>query len=308
VAHYLIHAYDNPALAPQGVKAARTYSKIAPDLPHALHMPSHIFTRLGLWEDSIASNIAAASAARKHNNKGDEFHALDYLVYAYLQAGRTGEAEKIRDSLPPPGDAKPSASFIINYARAAIRARCALEQQHWTEAANLAPDPGVQPQVAAILHWAAALGAAHTENLPAARQHVEEVRRLADDLRKAGEEYWADQVTIQAQEAAAWVAIVEHRTSDAVRMLELAADHEDEAEKHAVTPGAIRPARELLGDLFMELRQPKEALTAYKKVLVAAPGRRNALEGAVEATRLAAMSSEIIEIRGFQVPSPQGGK
>src|SRR6266851_10317853 len=172
VAHYLIHAYDNRALAPQGVEAARAYSKIAPDVPHALHMPSHIFTRLGLWGDSIASNVASAAAARKHDDQGEEFHALDYLVYAYLQAGRNGEAEKIRDSLPALSDTRPSAWFKINYARAAIRARCALEQQHWTEAANLAPDPGVQPQVAAISLWAAALGAARTENLQAARQHV----------------------------------------------------------------------------------------------------------------------------------------
>ena len=308
VAHYLIHAYDNRVLAPQGVAAARAYSKIAPDLPHALHMPSHIFTRLGLWEDSIASNIASSAAARKHDDQGEEFHALDYLVYAYLQAGRNGEAEKIRDSLPNPSEAKSSASFKINYARAAIRARCALEQQHWTEAANLEPDAGVQPQVAAISYWAAALGAAHTENLQAARQHVEQARQLADDLRKTGEEYWADQVTIQAQEAAAWLAFVEHRNSDAVRMLELAANHEDDAEKHAVTPGTILPARELLGDLLMELRQPKAALTEYKNVLAAAPGRRNAVKGAAEAERLAAMSSKTKEIDGVHLPSSQRGK
>jgi hypothetical protein len=271
-------------------------------------MPSHIFTRLGLWEDSIASNIAATAAARKHDDQGEEFHALDYLVYAYLQAGRTGEAEKIRDSLPIPSEATSSASFKINYARAAIRARCALEQQHWTEAANLAPDAGVQPQVAAISLWAAALGAAHTENLQAARQDVEQARRLADDLRKTGEEYWADQVTIQAQEAAAWLAFAEHRISDAVRMLELAANHEDDAEKHAVTPGTILPARELLGDLLMELRQPKAALTEYKKVLAAAPGRRNAAKRATEAERLAAMSGKIKEIDGGHLPSSQRGK
>jgi tetratricopeptide (TPR) repeat protein len=293
VAHYLIHAYDNRVLAPQGVVAARAYSKIAPDLPHALHMPSHIFTRLGLWEDSIASNLASAAAARNHNDQGEEFHALDYLVYAYLQAGRNAEAEKIRDNLPIPVEAKSSASFKINYARAAIRARCALEQQHWTEAAKLEPDPGVQPQVAAISYWAAALGAAHSEDLQAARQRVEQIRRLEDDLRKKGDEYWANQVTIQAQEAAAWLAFEEHRISDAVRMLELAADHEDEAEKHSVTPGAIRPARELLGDLLMELHQPKEALAAYQKVLVAAPGRRNAAKGVDEAARLVTMSSKI---------------
>jgi len=299
VAHYLIHAYDNRALAPRGVAAARAYSKIAPDLPHALHMPSHILTRLGLWEDSIASNIASAEAARKHNDQGEELHALDYLVYAYLQVGQNGEAEKIRDGLPTASKVEPSSSFKVDFARAAIRARCALEQQHWTEAANLAPDPGVQPQVAAISHWAATLGAAHTENLQAARQHIEQLRLLEGDLRRTGEEYWADQVTIQTQEAAAWLAIAEHRTSDAVRMLELAADHEDDAEKHAVTPGAIRPARELLGDLFLELRQPKEALTAYQKALVAAPGRRNAMKGAAEAARLASISSKINGIGGI---------
>src|SRR5216684_1060957 len=179
VAHYLIHAHDNPALAPQGVAAARAYSKIAPGLPHALHMPSHIFTRLGLWEDSIASNIAAVAAAQKHSDQGEEFHALDYLAYAYLQVGRNAEAEKIKESLPAPSNVKPSFAFKINYARAAIRARCALEQQHWTEAENLAPDAEVQPQVAAISHWAAALGAAHTGNLQAARQHTEQVRRLS---------------------------------------------------------------------------------------------------------------------------------
>src|SRR5712691_4453055 len=178
VAHYLIHAFDNPVLAPQGVGAARAYSKIAPGLPHALHMPSHIYTRLGLWEESISSNLAAVAAARKHGDQGEEFHALDYLVYAYLQLGRNDEAEKIRDHLPTVGNVMSSSLFKINYARAAIRARCALEQQHWTEAENLAPDAEVQPQVAAISHWAAALGAAHTGNLQAARQHTEQVRRL----------------------------------------------------------------------------------------------------------------------------------
>jgi tetratricopeptide (TPR) repeat protein len=293
VAHYLIHAYDNPVLAPQGVAAARAYSKIAPDLPHALHMPSHIFTRLGLWEDSISSNLAAAAAARRHGDPGEEFHALDYLTYAYLQLGRNDEAEKIRDHLPAAGDAKPSSAFKINFAKAAIRARCALEQQHWTEAENLVAEPGVQPQVAAISHWAAALGAAHTGNLPAARQHTEQVRRLSVELKEKGETYWAQQVAIQGEEAGAWVAFAENRTYDALRLLRMAADHEDAAEKHSVTPGAVRPARELLGDLLMEMHEPKEALRAYRQVLTVAPGRRNALRGAAEAEREAAKSSRL---------------
>jgi tetratricopeptide (TPR) repeat protein len=291
-AHYLIHAYDNPVLARQGVEAARAYSKIAPELPHALHMPSHIFTRLGLWEDSAASNITAAATARKHGDQGEEFHALDYLVYAYLQLGRNDEAEKIRDNLPPLGNVSPSSLFKINYARAAIRARCVLEQGHWMEAENLTPEPEVQPQVAAISHWAAALGAVHIGNLQAAKAHTEQVRRLSGELKEKGDNYWAEQVAIQSEEAAGWVAFAEHRTYDGLRLLRMAADHEDAAEKHAVTPGAIRPARELLGDLLMEMHRPKEAVAAYRQVLTAAPGRRNALKGASEAARLAAMSSK----------------
>jgi len=293
VPHYLIHAYDNPVLAPQGVAAARAYSKIAPDLPHALHMPSHIFTRLGLWEDSISSNLAAAAAARKHGDQGEEFHALDYLVYAYLQLGRNDEAERIRDHLPTTGKVKPSSAFKINFARAAMRARCALEQQHWAEAENLVADGDVQPQVAAISHWAAALGATHTGNLQAARQHAEQVRRLSVELREKGEGYWAEQAAIQGEEAEGWVAFAEHRTDDAVRLLRMAAEHEDAAEKHPVTPGAVRPGRELLGDLLMETHQPKEALAAYRRVLAIAPGRRNALKGAAEAERLIGMSNKL---------------
>ena len=293
VAHYLIHAYDNPVLAQQGVGAARAYSKIAPDLPHALHMPSHIYTRLGLWEDSISSNIASAAAARKHRDQGEEFHALDYLVYAYLQLGRNAEADKIKDTLPTLGNVNASSLFKIRYAKAAIRARCALEQQHWTEAENLAPDPDVEPQVAAISHWAAALGAVHTGNLQAAKQHAEQVRRLSGELGGKGDVYWAEQVAIQGNEAGGWVAFAEHRTYDAFRLLRMATDHEDAAEKHAVTPGATRPARELLGDLLMEMNRPKEALTAYRQVLIVAPGRRNALKGAAEAARTSEMSGKL---------------
>jgi tetratricopeptide (TPR) repeat protein len=298
VAHYLIHAYDNPELAPQGLAAARAYSKIAPDVPHALHMPSHIFTRLGLWEDSISSNLAAAAAARQHGDAGEEFHALDYLVYAYLQLGKNDEAEKIRDHLPAARDAKGSSAFKINFAKAAIRARCALEQQKWAEAETLVAEPGVQPQVAAISHWAAALGAAHTGNLAAARQHAEQVRRLSVELKEKGEAYWAQQAAIQGEEAGGWVAFAEHRTYDALRLLRMAADHEDAAEKHSVTPGAVRPARELLGDLLMEMHEPKEALRAYRQVLTVAPGRRNALQGAAEAERAAGMSGKANQIDG----------
>jgi tetratricopeptide (TPR) repeat protein len=306
-AHYLIHAYDNPVLAPQGVAAARSYSKIAPDMPHALHMPSHIFTRLGLWDDSVASNLAAAAAARQQGDPGEEFHALDYLVYAYLQLGRNDEAEKIRDNLPAVGDAQTSSAFKIDFARAAIRARCALEQQRWVDAENLSADPGVQPQVAAISHWAAALGAAHAGNLPAARQHAEQVRRLSAELKEKGEDYWAQQVAIQGEEAGAWVAFAENRTHDAVRLLRIAADHEDAAEKHPVTPGAVRPARELLGDLLMAMHEPKEALRAYQQVLALAPGRRNALKGAAEAGRAAGMSSKMNQIPRTPVAGPATG-
>src|SRR2546430_16566369 len=213
-------------------------------------MPSHIYTRLGLWEESISSNVAAVTAARKHGDRGDEFHALDYLVYAYLQLGRNDEAEKIRDNLPAVGKENPSSLFKIHYAKAAIRARCVLEQHQWKEAENLEPDSEVEPQVAAISHWAAALGAVHAGDLQAARQHTEQVRRLSGELEGKGDAYWAEQVAIQGKEAGGWGAFAEHRTYDAFRLLRMAADHEDAREKHAVTPGAIRPARELFGDLL----------------------------------------------------------
>jgi hypothetical protein len=256
-------------------------------------MPSHIFIRLGLWEDAISSNTASSAAARKHGDQGEEFHALDYLTYASLQLGRNAEAEKTRENLPALDNVKPSSLFKINDAKAAIRARCALEQQHWTEAENLVADPEVQPQVAAISHWAAALGAAHTGNLQAARQHAEVVRRLSGELKEKGEAYWAEQVAIQGMEAGGWVAFAEHRTFDALRLLRMAADQEDAAEKHPVTPGAVRPARELLGDLLIEMHRPKEALIAYRQVLTVAPGRRNALRGAAEAIRVTSMPSKL---------------
>ena len=292
VPHYLIHAYDNPVLAAQGVTAARAYSKIAPDVPHALHMPSHIFTRLGMWEDSIASNTAAAAAARKHGDQGEEFHALDYLVYAYLQLGRTDEAEKIRDTLPAVANASPSSLFKSNYAKAAIGARCAVEQKNWTEAANLSPYAGVQPQVAAISHWAAALGAANMGDLQEARRQTDKVQTIAAELKQKGEAFWAQQVAIQAEEAEAWVAFAEESKCDALRMLRTAADHEDSTEKHSVTPGVILPARELLGDLLMKMGQPKGALAEYRSVLTRAPGRRNSVMGAA-AAQMMAKSSKI---------------
>ena len=198
----------------------------------------------------------------------------------------------------------PSFAFKINYATAAIRARCALEQQHWAEAESLAADPGVEPQVAAISHWAAALGAAHTGNLQAARREAEAVHRLSAELEDEGDAYWAEQVAIQGEEARGWLAFAEHRTYDALRLLRMAAEHEDAAEKHPVTPGAVRPARELLGDLLMEMHQPKEALVAYQKVLAVASGRRNAVGGAAEAARMAGMSSKLHEIREI---SPANG-
>ena len=306
VPHYLIHAYDNPVLAPQGVTAARAYSKIAPDVPHALHMPSHIFTRLGMWEDSVSSNIAAATAARKHGDPGEEYHALDYLVYAYLQLGQNHEAEKIRDHLPAFGEISETSRFKINYATAAIRARCAVEQKFWKEAKNLAPEPGVPPQVAAISHWAAALGAVHTGNLTEARRRAEEVRRLSRALKEKGEAYWAQQVAIQSEEAGAWIAFAEGRTDDALRLMRMAADHEDDTEKHPVTPGAVLPARELLGDLLMELQKPKEGLEAYEKVLAMTPGRRNAVVGSAEAAKLSVKLSRIREIPAIYRSEPAG--
>ncbi len=289
VAHYIIHAYDYPSLAERGLDAARRYAKIS-DSPHALHMPSHIFTRLGLWQESIDSNLASAASAQKNNAPGNELHAKDYLIYAYLQGARDVEA---KNALKAVLQGRPDDPQYFNglYATGAIPARYAVERHRWAEAAALTVPPNTFPGgryawTEANIHFARALGASHTGDTDAARKGLQQLASLRDTLTQANEKYWAEQVEIQRETAAAWLALAEGKQEEALRQMRSAADHEDATEKHNVTPGVILPARELLGEMLLELKQPAQAVVEFEAALRTAPNRFNALSGAARAAKL----------------------
>lgn len=287
IAHYLIHCYDYPGLAERELEAARRYARIAPDSPHALHMPSHIFTRLGLWQESIASNLASAAAARKHGAAGEELHARDYLVYAYLQGAQDREAKALLDGIPKLRTDDPS-YFAGLYAIGTMPARYAVERRRWAEAAEL-PLPattfpgGRYAWAESNWHYARALGAAHNGNLEETQKELRQLAALQATLVKAGEKYWAEQVEIQQEVVSAWLTLAAGDTEQALQKMRAAAEHEDSTDKHPVTPGVLAPARELLGDMLLELNQPAEALVEYQAALRAAPNRFNTLSGAAHA-------------------------
>ncbi len=285
IPHYLIHACDNAELAPQGLPAAREYSRIAPSAPHALHMPSHIFTRLGLWEDSIASNLAAGTAARQQDDRGEELHSMDYLVYAYLQLGRTAEAAAVVQQLDNIKKVQ-VAEFKAGYASTVMPIRLAVEQGQWTVAASTAPPTEAPPHVVAIAVWAKGLGLARSGHAEQAAAEIATLRRIEDQLRAAGNEYWATQTGILALEVSAWSAQADGKTEKAVSLMREAADTEDAMEKLPVTPGPVLPAREQLGYLLLAQDRPSAASKEFAMALVNAPGRRGALQGAAQASEL----------------------
>ena len=289
LAHYIIHAYDYPPLAQGALDAARRYAKIAPDSPHALHMPSHIFTRLGLWQESIDSNLASEASAQKNNAPGNELHAKDYLIYAYLQGAQDREAQKALEA-PPPGRADDPQYTNWLYAMGTSPARYAVERHHWDEAAALRIPPNTFPGgrlawTEANLHFARALGASHTGNIEAARKEWQELGSLRDTLIQNNDKYWSDQVDIQRESAAAWIAFAEGKHDEALKQMRSAAEHEDRTDKNNVTPGVILPAHELLGEMLLELKQPAQALVEFEASLRTAPNRFNALSGAARAAK-----------------------
>jgi tetratricopeptide (TPR) repeat protein len=291
LAHYIIHCDDYPALAPLALDAARRYAKIAPDAPHALHMPSHIFTRLGLWQESIDSNIASAAAARKNGLAGDELHAMDYLAYAYLQTGEDLQALNVLASLPKVARGDP-AYFTALYATAAIPSRLAVERHRWSDAAALALPPDTFPGgryawTECDLYFARALGLARGGKTDGARDAVQQMASLRDTLLAEQNNYSAEQVDIQREIVTAWISFAEGKKDDALRQMRSAADHEDSTEKLPVTPGAIVPARELLGEMFLEAKQSASALEAFEASLKLTPERFNSLYGAARAAQLA---------------------
>jgi tetratricopeptide (TPR) repeat protein len=282
VAHYLIHAYDSAELAPQGLAAARAYSKIAPSAPHALHMPSHIFTRLGLWDDSIASNLAARAAAHKEGDLGEELHAMDYLTYAYLQRGRYVEAEQVVADLRSIKNL-PATQFKVDYAATAMPVRLAIERRAWDNAASLQALPESSPHVAALIYWARALGHARAEHPRSMDADIDRLQACLRKVQTAGNSYWVTQTDALFKEAQAWHLAAAGAVQAAILSLRAAADEEDAVEKLPVTPGPIVPAREQLGELLLELKRPEEALQEFRTALTFAPDRRGALVGAIAA-------------------------
>ena len=262
LAHYIIHAYDVAPLAPRAMGAAQLYSEIAPSTPHALHMPSHTFTRVGDWQDSIDANIAAAAAARSAGQTPEELHATDYMVYAYLQTAQDDAADRLVESAvqsfarfdpasPNTGAGSPSTAY---FARAAIPARYCLERQAWSDAAKLEPLPSPFPYTDAITYFSRGLGAAHLKDRAAARSAIDSLEQMRDKLTKMNEAYWANQVDIQRQEVSAWLAFAEGDSQSALTGMRAAAEQEDKTEKNVVTPGPLAPARELLGELLLEFK------------------------------------------------------
>ena len=287
VPHYLIHACDNVEMANKGVEAARIYAQIAPSAPHALHMPSHIHTRLGMWPESIASNTAARKAARREADIGEELHAMDYLTYAYLQLGRDEDAARVVDDVRKMTNLSPQ-YFKVAYAACAMPARYAIERRKWNEATQLAPMPDALPQAAAITAWSRAVGFARSKQPAAAREEAAKLTSVYEQLRAAGDDYWATQIHAQVNSALAWINHAEGKNEEAFKLMRAAVDEEDAVEKQPVTPGAIVPAREQLGDLLLELNRPSEALKEFERALTMTPQRRGALAGAERARKMIA--------------------
>jgi hypothetical protein len=286
LAHYLIHAYDSTELASRGLAAARAYSKIAPSAPHALHMPSHIFTRLGYWDDSIASNRAARTAAHTQGDLGEELHAMDYLTYAYLQRGRETDAGHVVDDLRAM-NSLPTTQFKVGYAATAMPVRFAVERRQWATAAALEPTLESAPHVVAMVYWARAIGHARSGHPQESDSDLAKLNVCLEQLRSSGNTYWAKQTEILSDEAQAWLLNARGMSDEATRRMRSAADKENAVEKLPVTPGPIVPAREQLGELLLEIKRPRDALREFQLALIEAPGRRGALTGAAEAAERA---------------------
>jgi hypothetical protein len=284
LAHYIIHSYDYPPLADKARAAAQRYASIAPSAAHALHMPSHTFTRLGMWQESVDANNRSMKVALSSGYIAEALHASDYAMYAYLQMGKESDAKAILDGLPAlaarfdPNAITGAAPGVAGvFALAAIPARWALERSAWAEAAALEPKASAFPHTEGMTYFARALGASHTGDLVKAKASIDSLASIQQRLSAKGEAYWAEQVAIQLLGAQAWLDLAEHRETDALAHMREAAAREDATEKSAVTPGPLTPARELLGDMLVALNRPAEASVEYRATLEKEPNRRHAL-------------------------------
>ncbi|MBV8032112.1 MAG: hypothetical protein JO035_11440 [Betaproteobacteria bacterium] len=277
IAHYLIHSYDYPPIAAQGVPAARKYAKIAPSAPHALHMPSHIFTRVGYWTDSAATNARSFVSAVKGNEPGEAWHASDYRVYALLQLARDADAQKTYDQARTVTNIDPNRPY---YPRASIPARLALERGDWKQAATLDPVQSKFSYTDALVYFARGLGAARSGDPAAAEKEIETLRKIHDELAEARNSYWASEVEVSGLAIRSWVDLARGDSALAEQRMRQAADIEDAHEKGPITPGRMLPARELLGDMLMELGRPADALKEYEKTRKREPNRFRGVYGA----------------------------
>ncbi|MEJ7670633.1 MAG: hypothetical protein WKH97_18285 [Casimicrobiaceae bacterium] len=285
VAHYLIHSYDAPPIAGKGIVAARRYAGIAPAAPHALHMPSHIFTRVGAWQESAATNLRSMEVAKAGGEVDEAYHAVDYMVYAYLQLARDAEARRAIDEVMKVSAI--SARFVPFYAIAAMPARYAVERGAWQEAAKLQPPGSSYPFVEAITYFARSVGAARSDDLAAARKDAEQLESIHKALLAAKNNYWATEVEVQRLAAAGWIALGERKSEEALKFMRAAADLEDRNEKHIVTPARVVPARELLGEMLLELKQPDAALKEFETSRSREPNRFRNYVGAGRAAEMA---------------------
>ena len=282
VAHYLIHSYDAPPIASKGLPAARRYASIAPAAPHALHMPSHIFTRVGSWTESIATNERSAVASKQDKDFDEQLHAMDYMVYANLQLARDAEARRVMDE-GATVTGFTTLRFAGPYAQAAMPARYAIERGDWKQAMTLDPRPSQFPFTVALTHFAHGLGAARSGDAAAADTEVQQLAQLHYALKTAKNEYWATEVEVSRLGVAAWTALALGKEEEALGLMRSAADIEDKSEKHIVTPARIAPARELLGEMLLALKRPAEALKEFEASHVREPERFRGYYGAGEA-------------------------
>jgi tetratricopeptide (TPR) repeat protein len=300
VAHYLIHSYDAPPIAKDGLPAARKYAGLAPDAPHALHMPSHIFTRVGAWEESAATNRRSFDVAVAGSEPDEAYHASDYAVYADLQLARDTEALRAMGAAMKVAGADP-ARFTMPYAAAAMPARYVIERSAWTEAAKLEVQPSKYPFTEAITYFARGLSAARLGDVGAAEKEAQQLALRHKALVDAKNNYWATEVEIQRLALAAWIALAQKNNDEAVKLMRAAADLEDRNEKHIVTPGRIVPARELLGDMLLEIGQPAAALAEYEASQKREPNRFHGWYGAARAAAAAGEREKAVRYYGALV-------
>src|SRR5262245_53036833 len=296
VTHYLIHSYDTPPLAERGLPYARRYADLAPDAPPALHMPAHTFTRVGLWQESIDTNIRSHDPALKRGEPGEALHAMDYMVYAYLQTAQETAAQRVADELAERVAKQPPAATVPGisggFSAVAIPARYALERNRWSAAINLTARPAALPYIEAMTHFARAMGGAHLERLDILKTELDQLAMLRDKEIIAKDLYWTTQVEIQRQIVEAWLLWGQGGRNQALKTMGAAATLEDTTEKSAVTPGPLAPAHELFGDMLVDAKQPAEALKEYETVLQKEPNRFRSVYGAGRAAELAGFTQK----------------